>query len=101
LSAPARDHPSIRRSPKRSSTGRVPDMTDGDCKSAARRGDRPRAAAFACIREKMRDQISRKTQRRIAERRFCTLSQLGSISQRVAATEESSELPSWGVKQKP
>ena len=46
-------------------------------------------------------QISRYSQRRSGERRVSTLCQSGSISQSVAATEESSELPSCGVKQKP
>ena len=47
------------------------------------------------------DQISRYSQRRSGCRRLSTLCQSGSMSQRVAATEESSELPSCGVKQKP
>ncbi len=46
-------------------------------------------------------QISVYTQRRIGSSRRVTLSASGSINQRAAATEESSELPSWGVKQKP
>ncbi len=46
-------------------------------------------------------QISRYSQRRKGASRFSTLSQSGSISHSVAATEESSELPSCGVKQKP
>jgi hypothetical protein len=48
-----------------------------------------------------RGQISRNSQRRRGCRRVRTLSQSGSISQRAADTEERSELPSCGVKQKP
>ncbi len=56
--------------------------------------DRPHGAVRAA-------QISRYSQRRKGASRCATLSQSGSISQSAAAIEESSELPSWGVKQKP
>lgn len=46
-------------------------------------------------------QISVYSQRRIGFKRSFTASQSGSIIQSAPATEESSELPSWGVKQKP
>ena len=46
-------------------------------------------------------QISRYSQRLSGLSRVATLSQSGSISQRAAATDDSSELPSCGVKQKP
>lgn len=48
-----------------------------------------------------RRQISWYMKRRSGSRRLLRLSWFGSISQSAAATEESSEFPSWGVKQKP
>ena len=62
---------------------------------AHRSGGAPKGALFKD------SQISRYSQRLSGLSRVATLSQSGSISQSAAATEDSRELPSCGVKQKP